>query len=196
MVDPYDITNYNLTYDKLEEVLLFWVCVAGKKASTIFPRLNNLLKNLDGVSPFDKINNVGLDNLAQKIKDNGIGCYNNKAKSLKSLANSGLDLKTCTVDDLENIYGIGMKTARCFLMHSRPNVDCAGLDTHVLKFLRSLGHDVPKSTPGSKKKYKEIEQIFLHYVKKSGMTAAELDLDIWVHYSNGVEYDIDNFKEK
>lgn len=94
-----------------------------------------------------------------------------------------LNLKSCSVDDLENIYGIGPKTARCFLIHSRPNMRFAGLDTHILKYLRGLGYEVPKTTPTGKK-YKEIEQIFLNLVDKSGKSVAEFDLEIWRKYSS------------
>jgi thermostable 8-oxoguanine DNA glycosylase len=190
MIDPENITDYNLTPHELEEVLLFWICVAGKTARSIAPRLDNLLNSLEGISPFDKIKRAGLTKLSNKLKENGIGCYSIKAKSMWDLANSNLNLHTCTVDDLESIYGIGMKTARCFLIHSRPDSNCAGLDTHVLKFLRNMGHDVPKSTPGSKKKYKEIEQLFLDYANKSGTTVADFDLKIWNHYSRGEKYDL------
>jgi len=92
-------------------------------------------------------------------------------------------LRTCSIDELESIFGIGRKTSRCFVMHSRRNAQCAGLDTHILKFLRSKGHDVPKSTPGSKKKYLEIENLFLKYAKKSNKTIAKFDLDIWKKYA-------------
>lgn len=196
MIDPNNITNYNLTTYKLEETLLFWICVAGKTAKTMAPRLHNVLERLEGHSPFEKIKRAGLGQLTTILKEHGIGCYNNKAKSMYDLANSNLNLRTCTTDDLESIYGIGMKTSRCFLIHSRSNTNCAGLDTHVLKFLRDLGHDVPKSTPSSKKKYQEIEQLFLGYVDKSGMVVADFDLDIWRHYSNGVKYDIDKKNKK
>ena len=203
MIDPSNITDYNLTPHKLEEALLFWICVAGKTAKTIAPRLDNLLNSLEGNSPFEKIKNTGLDQLSVKLKENGIGCYSIKAKSLWDLVNSGLDLSTCTVDDLEGVYGIGMKTSRCFLIHSRSETNCAGLDTHVLKFLRDMGHDVPRSTPGSKKKYKEIEQLFLNYVNDSHMSVAELDLYIWRLYSNGgsifkwrKNYDVGTVKKK
>ena len=64
MVDPNNITNYNLTPHKLEEVLSFWICVAGKTAKSIAPRLDNLLDSLEGNSPFEKIKKVGLDQLS------------------------------------------------------------------------------------------------------------------------------------
>ena len=185
MIDPSRITNYSMTEYELQEMVIFWVCVAGKTAFTIARCLDSLLEEIGAKTehPFDVIVNIPDKELAVKLKDNGIGCYTLKARAIKELATSDLNLRQCSVDDLEKIYGIGMKTSRCFIMHSRPDVQCAGLDTHILKFLRDEGHEVPKSTPGTKKKYLELESLFLDYVKKSGKTAAEFDLEIWRKYS-------------
>jgi thermostable 8-oxoguanine DNA glycosylase len=116
------------------------------------------------------------------MKIHGIGCYNNKSKSWLDLINSGINLKTCTLHELESIRGIGPKTARCFLIHSRPNQNYAGLDTHLLKFLRMLGYNAPKSTP-NKKSYLSLENEFLKLVSTSSRTVAEVDLMVWNYYS-------------
>lgn len=184
MIDPNYITNFNSTEKDLQEVLLFWICAAGKTASTAARNLERFLNSLEGDSPFEKIKQLGIKKLPQTLKKFGIGCYNLKAKSMWELVNSDLDLRTCSVEDLECIYGIGPKTARCFIIHSRRDAECAGLDTHILKFLRSMGHSVPKSTPSTKKQYKKLEDVFLSYVKKSGQSVAEFDLNIWRYYAN------------
>lgn len=195
MIDPSKITNYNQTTAQLEESLLFWVCAAGKNGTTAARCLDIFLDKIGGksVSPFTAILNYacrtenlgdplhGIDTL---MKFCGIGCYTSKAKTFISLACSGLSLHTCTVRQLESIHGIGMKTARCFIIHSRRNADCAGLDTHVLKFLRLMGHDAPKSTP-TRKKYLQLEKEFVILARKYNKTIAELDLEIWNHYSVG-----------
>lgn len=183
MLDPKNITNFNQTNEELEEVILFWICVTGKTASVVSRQLDNLLNSLKGNSPFDKIRNIGEDKLPEILKRFGIGCYDSKAKSLWQIVNANLNLRTCTVDDLEKIHGIGRKTSRCFIMHSRPDSQYAGLDTHILKFLRAKGHDVPASTPASKKLYLEIEKLFLEYAKRSKKSVAEFDLDIWNNYA-------------
>jgi hypothetical protein len=190
MVDPTKITNYSLSQSELEEVILFWVCAAGKNGVTAARCLNSLLcswidKLPNNSSPFQIIRFIFLNSdLAQEMKYHGIGCYNNKAKTFISLVNQSLDLKNCSIEDLESISGIGPKTARCFLIHSRENQQYAGLDTHVLKFLRDKGHVVPKSTPTGKKYY-DLEKIFLQYVEDSGMSVADFDLMIWNDYRNG-----------
>lgn len=185
MVDPINITNYNLNKNQLQEVLLFWILAAGKNGVTSAKCLDRLLTSWDiGASPFETIKYIHKKgNLALEMKNHGIGCFNNKAKSFLELVNSNIDLKTCTVEELESIRGIGPKTARCFLIHSRKNQPLAGLDRHILSFLRDKGHKIPTSTP-SGKKYKEIENLFLSYAKKSGKTVADFDLAIWREYRN------------
>ena len=186
MIDPTNITNYNLTVPELEEHILWWVCAAGKNGVVAAKCLDKLLKNLRAFrdkrySPFDLVKYCDVKDLERKMYSVGIGCYTIKSKTFKDLAESKLDLKTCSVDDLEKIKGIGPKTARCFIIHSRPNQQLAGLDRHILSWLSDLGYKVPKSTPTGSK-YKKIEQWFLAEVKKSGKTVSELDLEIWNNY--------------
>jgi thermostable 8-oxoguanine DNA glycosylase len=77
-----------------------------------------------------------------------------------------------------------MKTSRCFILHTRKNARVAGLDTHMLKFLRSKGHfDAPKSTPSNEKNYDRFEKLVLKYADEAGKTPAEFDLDVWNSYA-------------
>jgi thermostable 8-oxoguanine DNA glycosylase len=191
MIDPENVTNYNQTDKELEEFILFWVCAAGKNGRTAARCLDKMLTEhaarYQNNTPFAWILHAhALYNLPQVLKHYGIGCYNNKARSFHELAvakfKGELDLRTCSASDLEKIHGIGPKTARCFILHSRKNAQVAGLDTHILKHLRSLGYDVPKSTPIGKK-YLTFEKIVLSLAKEAGMTPAEYDLHIWNKYS-------------
>ena len=193
MVDPSNITDYNLTVPELEERMLFWICAAGKNGTTSARLLDKFLKRIEGEDePFEAIklwcflvqSIPGYSHLplAVVLKECGIGCYNHKARTIHDLAWSNLDLRTCTAEELEQIYGIGMKTSRCFLIHSRKGAQYAGIDTHMLKFLKARGHDVPKSTP-TRKKYLELEKIFLEIAKKEKKLPADLDLEIWNAYS-------------
>jgi len=180
-VDPDQITLYNCPTPELQLRILFWVCAAGKNGNTAARCLERLLskwKHL-GRTPFAIIRKV--PNLSEEMKAAGIGCYTNKAVTFIQLAESAIDLNQCTVDDLEAIKGIGPKTARCFLIHSRRNQRLAGLDTHILKFLREKGVDAPVSTP-SGKKYVELEQHFLRLADKAGKSVADFDLEIWLSY--------------
>jgi hypothetical protein len=191
MINPEKISNFNLTEPELEENILFWVCAAGKNGVTSANCLNRLLTQLaEGYSdyiptPFKLIRSViYCDKLAIKMKECGIGCYTNKSNTFWSLAHSGLDLRKCSVDELMKIKGIGAKTARGFILHTRPNQRYAVIDTHILKFLRSQGIITPKSTPGKySKKYKELEKEFLDICDRINISPATLDLHIWNYYS-------------
>jgi len=185
MINPEFITNYDLNEKELQEYILFWVCAAGKNGRTAAKCCDKFL-NLIGVNdiylPFTVIRGLPKESLPKILKSCGIGCYTSKARTMWELTHSNLDLKNCSAIDLEKIYGIGMKTSRCFILHSRENARYAGLDTHILKFLRKLGYDAPKSTPTGKK-YLELETIFLNYADKLGKAPADLDLEIWNKYS-------------
>ena len=186
MIDPSKITNYNLTIPQLEEHMLWWVCAAGKNGTTASKLLEKFMERIGGhvYTPFVALRMLPSTFIPIILKECGIGCYTHKAKTMLELAYSGIDLKKCTAEDLEKIYGIGMKTSRCFILHSREGAQYAGLDTHVLKFLRAEGYDAPKSTP-PKKKYLELEQIFLTIAKNRKKLPADLDLEIWNAYSIG-----------
>lgn len=201
MIDPTNITNYNLSDSELEEHILFWICAAGKNGVTAAKCLDEFIgsarynvacqmenerqNGVDAIylSPFQLIRELGsIDYIADKMKEAGIGCYNTKAKSFYELAHSCLDLKTCTVNDLENIHGIGPKTARCFMIHSRPDQKLAGLDRHILSFLSDKGYNVPVNTPPAGAKYRKIERYFIKEAEKAGKSIAELDLEVWNRY--------------
>ena len=187
LIDPSRITEFDLNQEELELRLLFWICAAGKTAKTATRCLNNLLINNSFrsklISPLSILKNI--PDLPTELKKYGIGCYNAKAKSFHYLIRNELDLKKCSVEDLEKVPGIGPKTARCFLIHSRRNQNYAGLDTHLLRFLKDLGYTVPKSTPVGKK-YKELEAVFLKICEQTKLSASDLDLKIWNAYSSGV----------
>jgi thermostable 8-oxoguanine DNA glycosylase len=183
MVDPVKVTKYDRNTDELEEFLLFCIAVAGKNATRTAIYLERLLEHgrdyAEG-SPFNLIKALGQrENLSDTLKCFGFGCYNIKSRGLLGAANSGLDLRSCTVEDLERLYGVGMKSARYFVLHSRENAQVGCLDTHVLKWMAYYtGFRVPSSTP-SRKKYLELEQAFLRMASAMGVSPAVLDLRIW-----------------
>ena len=186
MIDPNNITNYNRTKNELEEYLLFCIVVAGKTADTQAKALDRFLGNVADKSPFqiirDMIKNHTFD---QNLINSKIGQYNKISLSFEQAAKSDLDLFTCTAKDLEEIYGIGPKTSRLFLVHSRAKQNYAILDTHILRFMRErLGIDTPKATP-NQKQYEYFEQLYLDFARKTQHTIADLDLMIWRAYSSG-----------
>lgn len=179
-IDPDNVTNFDATNEELELQILFWICAAGKNGHTAAKCLNNFLsyfsKKNEKTSPFEIISSV--HDLPLSLKSFGIGCYNNKARTINDLLSKKLNLKTCTLEELETIWGMGPKTARCFLIHTRKNQKFAGLDRHILRFLKDSGYDVPKNSP-TKKQYVELEKIFLSIAEKANKTISELDLEIW-----------------
>lgn len=182
-VDPTKVTNYNLDANGLEEVILFWVCAAGKNGVSAARALDRLLGSIQGGSPFHKVRALLASGiLPEAMRQAGIGCWRNKSKTFKALATSGIELRSCSLQELEAIPGIGPKTSRCFAMHSRPGFRCAGLDVHMLRFLGDCGFDVPKSSP-SKAKYAELERAFLSICDLFAMQPSDLDLTVWNVYS-------------
>lgn len=183
MVDPINFTNYKRNNNELQETVLFSLLVSGKNALTTARLLEKFLEDhvQIGNTPFDKFKIYPLAVLPGVLKKYGFGCYNSKAKGIYQLVNSGINLRDCTFNELRLIHGIGPKTANLFLMHTRESYRGACIDTHILKYLRDLGYKVPKSTP-SKKKYAELQEVFLEICDKRNVNPAKLDLEIWNYY--------------
>jgi len=197
MITPNQITNFNRTEDELEEFLLFSILVAGKKAEMQAKKLDSFIGHammVVGISPFD-----WLQHLVDMEKDNPyynekknplmscmmihkLGQYKRLYKAFKGILDFKGRLSKVTINELESVYGIGSKTARFFVLHSRPNQKVAVLDTHILKWLDSLGYDVPKSTPPPTKYY-IYESWFLKEAQSRNMTPADLDLQVWKDYA-------------
>jgi hypothetical protein len=192
MIDPKKITNFGLDRRQLQEHLFFWIAVAGKKASTIAPRIDKVLT--EGYRelghrgprvPYKIVTELGWERLRALLKQNGIGCHGGKAQAMIDVANSGFDLKTCTRDDLITIKGISFKTANCFIMHSRRNSRCAAFDTHVLKFMKAMGVvNVPDQAPQTLKRHEVLEKKFLYIADTVGFSPADLDLITWRIYAH------------
>ena len=179
-MDPTEAINYNSSIEELEYFLIFSICVANKGAYRTAKIIDDLLS---GCSPFDRIRFlIETGQLDKSLREVRTGQYNRIGRALREIVEAGLDLRTCSVEDLLKIHGIGNKTARFFILFTRPNQRLASLDTHILKFLQDKGYNVPKSTP-SGKKYKEIEELFLKEADKAGRSIAEFDLEIWKSYT-------------
>jgi thermostable 8-oxoguanine DNA glycosylase len=188
MVDPVNCTNFSRDRYSLEEYAIFCILVANKPALRTASMLDKMLKSLPGRLPFQKLSKHSLTQMRELLKSWRFGCYTMKGLGLHQLVNKGLDLKTCSVDDLEEICGISKKTSRFFLLHSREGQQYIPLDTHILKFLRDNGiENVPKSSPSSNKRYRELEAHALQFAKDRGMTPADFDLSVWRKYSGNGE---------
>ena len=211
--DPSKATNYNRSVFELERFLCFCVMVPGKSAYRVASILANICEehyynrhrpnmrrtkklsyeDSDPTTIYPITDIIWRllydDTLAKVLEQHKTGCYTRLNRCFAELVKGHIyhrELETVSVDRLESVYGIGPKTARYFILHSRPDQQLAVLDTHILKYLKSLEYDVPKSTPAGKK-YKKIEEIFLKEAQKLGKSPAELDLEIWNRYARKVD---------
>lgn len=182
LIDPSDVIKFDRTDEELELFWLFCAVVAGKTASTQAKLLHAFVNDLPSPhppgNPFLRIEFAeSLGILLDSLIASRLGQYNRLYRFM--VESLRLDLRTCTVEDLEAIPGCGPKTARMFLMFSRPDQRFAALDTHVLKHLRAHGIDGPKTTPPAGPTYRRLEQEFLKLVDASGMSVADYDLMVW-----------------
>ena len=192
MINPTCITRYDESESQLMEKLHFWILAAGKGGVAAASALERLYKRLPHARmPFDRVllyctvhGEIGLRRL---MKDCGIGCSTLKARAFISLAKKRPNLFKDGPDELMEHPGIGPKTARGFILHSRRNVRYACLDRHILRWLRDQGHThAPKDTPSSSLQYDRWEAIWLAACYAMGRTSAELDLEVWNSYASKV----------
>lgn len=188
MIIPEQITNFNRSQAELEEFALFSILVAGKGAKVTAKKLHEFLfvpTVIGTMTAFEWIEH--LDKLGQALdvcmKLHKLGQYSRVKRAFLDIVKKKDKLSTITVDELETVYGVGRKTASFFVVHSQAGARHAVLDTHILHWLRDNGHNAPRVTP-SRKKYIELENIFLDYCDQLGKTPAELDLEIWKKYSS------------
>ncbi len=188
-ITPSDITNYNRTDAELQAFWLFGAFCAGKNSDYASRCLARLLQKSDGKNPFDYLRELGEVGIHNALVASRIGQYARLAAFIKQSLD--LDLRTATVDDLMKVHGIGPKTARFFLLHTRHDQQLAVLDTHILKFLRDNGIDAPQNTPTNKNKYLELEKKFLYLVAMHfpNMSIAHVDLTLWMKYSGRLDTD-------
>lgn len=171
--------NLRIQSSELEEFLFFSVAVAGKTSRITRPAVRRFFAESE-LMPFEylrRLNSAGM--LELKLREHKLGQYTKLVKfSVHILANP-VDLRVVSVQSLEEMPGIGPKTARFFVAYSRPAERHAILDTHVLAWLRERGHTVPRATPQSRKEYARIETIFLKCAEQAGVPPVELDDQIW-----------------
>ena len=193
-IDPKNITNFNRDTDELQAFWLFCMFVAGKNSDWASRCLKKLVDTADkgtfeGIFKYFKsIGEVGVHNA---LVANKVGQYTRLTKGI--MQSLDLDLRTCSLEDLLKIHGVGNKTARFFLLHTRRSGDYAVLDTHILAWMRDHGvENAPKSTPTNLKVYEELENRYrmlsrLHYPHLSN---AQIDLLIWTKQSGRLDDDL------
>ena len=162
------------------------ICVAGKNAITQAKKVHQFLSGIEGVSPFDKVRElIAKGGLLKRLKEVRMGQYKRIKKAFEDSLDLGL--RNCSLTDLTNILGVGNKTSRFFLLHSRRSCEYVVLDTHILRFLREQCGmaDIPKSTPTNPVKYSEIEERAkkILIAKFPSFSLDEIDLKMWLEMS-------------
>jgi hypothetical protein len=194
MIEPTNITNYNRTQAELEEFLMFAILVAGKTAKTQAEKLDWFLRTsrILKVSPFQWLRYIVYfeddllmaSHFSERLKVFKLGQYKRIEKAFRGILQFEGRLDTVTLEELESVAGIGPKTSRFFLLHSRPDQKFAVLDTHILKYMKERGYEgIPKATPSDKKKYRKVEDDFLYECRILKKNPADLDLEIWKTYA-------------
>ena len=188
MINPAEVTNYNRTQSELQEFILFCINVAGKKSSIEAPKLEVFIERAKNItketSPFNCIKKlIKLGRLNEIMHWAKLSPYAQRYNSYVAVSKIK-DLQSVSLNRLLQIPGIGLKTARFFLSHSREDFDEPMLDTHILRYLRDQGYvDAPKSTPSNENTYFYFANIFKNIARQLGKTVTDLDLEIWKQYS-------------
>lgn len=182
MIDPTKITNFDRTDSELQEFFLFAIVAAGKTAIIQAKKLEEFLTPAwnRGITPFEYIEDlINKGHLRSMICEVKLGQYNRITAAFEESIK--LDLTTATTKELERIPGVGPKTSRFFLLHTRPFQQFAVLDTHILAWLKENVKDlhVPKTTPQSASRYRALEKVFLEQAEKLNMNPEDLDIKIW-----------------
>lgn len=185
-VDPTLIPK-SMTQDQLEWWVLFGICVAGKGAKQTEKKVEALLYHIRNYcaetgSPFELIRyTIQRNSLRWFLEHQKIGQYSRVEKAFTEAVK--LDVRKLTVSRLEEIPGIGPKTARMIVLYSDPTANCVPLDTHILKYLRTKGFNAPKSTPAKGPTYDLLEKAFQVLAEKQGKTVRQLDTEVWKSYA-------------
>lgn len=182
-IDPMAITDFERDEEALQRFLIFGIIAAGKDSDWAAAKVGDLLRHKpEGVLPLAYLaeNETALHNA---LVANRVGQYNRIKRAILDAAKT--DLRTATVNEIDDIFGVGPKTARLFILHSRADAEVAVLDTHILKWLKDLGvENVPSVTPDGKE-YERLERLAIRFKRANypGLSLAQADLLIWARYS-------------
>lgn len=189
VIDPKNITNHNRTECELQTFWLFCILVAGKNSDTTSKALTKIIGDLaPWDNPFDGIKRIGYEGLKDILQKHKTGQYDRISRAIwQSL---DVDLEHCSVEDLTKIHGVGPKTARFFLLHSREFCEEIVLDTHILSWMKKCGiENVPDNTPQNPKRYAELSKICKNLMEENypGLSLAKIDLLIWTAMSGRLD---------
>lgn len=195
MNSPLEVTNYKRTQAELEAFWLFCLFVAGRNSDFGYDCMRRVINSLNkggrllktGKTPFEFIRQEqewNINFIHNLLVANKVGQYTRYSRAINESLN--LNLRTATLEELMDVYGIGPKTARFFLVHSRGELEYAILDVHILRWLRQFYPNAPEATPINHDEYKRWEEKFLLVAKSQFPNAkdtAEIDLLLWAGMS-------------
>lgn len=170
-------------YD-LEALFLLALLVAGKTGRVMQRILDRFLSNAKGEeTPFEYIQRLlkqgGRKRLHERLATARTGMYTKVIDCMAELFRQELDIRVCSIDELETLPGVGPKTSRFFIAYSRPEIRVAILDIHIMRFMRDHGIDTPNQTPQNRKRYAELETQYLELADRLGIHPTKLDDDVW-----------------
>jgi len=180
-IDPTAIPEA-MTHDQLQWWILFGICVANKPAKVTEKKMRKFMDLSAAMTPFGKVKSmIQCGELGRNLRKVRFGQYTRINKAFRHAIQ--LDVNNLTVETLEAVPGIGPKTARMLMLYAKPGFEGVPLDTHILKFLRTLGHEAPKSTPSAGATYRRLELAFIAEARRRKVSVRELDTQVWTYYS-------------
>ena len=209
MINPSSPTKYNRSQPELETFVLWATILPTKPAHRMAQLLDSMLMNgrlhhSPDLTPFELVRVwVANGTLEEVLRRYNVGQYTRLVRCWTELTaiqlarphhgndqhgfvcTKGVDLKS--VAELEQIHGIGPKTARFIVLHNVKNARCIPVDTHWLKELRSRGYPVRENATLDARLHAEYERYALAEVDASGQTAAAYDLSIWLKWNRATQ---------
>ncbi len=182
-IDPTNIPERPMSRSQLEWWVLFGICVANKPAKVTERKMRAFMEmGSMTLPPFDAVQvMIEEGKLGRNLRKARFGQYTRINRAFRHAVR--LDVGNLSVEVLEAVPGIGPKTARMIMLYSRPGVEAVPLDTHVLKFLRSLGHKASASTPAAGPTYRRLESAFIAEARRRHVSVRELDTQVWTSYA-------------
>ena len=179
-IDPNAITKFDRTRNELLEFWLFCLFVRGKNADVQARKLDEFINQMHGLPKMPEM--AGM--VEFKLRQVKAGQYGTLTPAIREtlvkLEGDPDFLRRASARELEGIYGVGPKTSRFFILHSRPKSRVAVLDTHILQYLSDRGtKNVPRTTPAAGTRYAALEEAFLFDADFYGVDPAAFDLAIW-----------------
>lgn len=221
--NPDAVTNYQRSPEEHQEFLTFTAATAGKDARMTARQLGRAWSSLryqevarrtraarradpstpprahferavadvKKLSPYEVLGTA--QNLQGTLHRAGVTPHTQRAASFRHLAAHVPHPEQAGLTDLMQTPGISQKSARFYLLHSRPGEKHAVLDRHILHWMRGHGVETPTNTPNDPRKYEALQQHYFrladehtrpgatcaHCAHAGTASPADLDFKIW-----------------